>query len=337
MKPSNAPTTQHIRRRGFLAGACSAVFAAAADGASAQDNSPSGSQTGPAVWLDMDQAALDEAYNQIKYAPNLAQVVKRYASNSEAMRARIGQPRKVTYGATSIETMEIYATKKPNAPINVFIHGGAWLQRPARDYAFPAEMFNDAGAHYLVPDFVAVDEPGGGLPAMATQVRSAIAWAARHASSFGGDPSLLYVSGFSSGAHLAGVALITDWAEQFGLPRDLIKGAVLCSGMYDLKPARLSARSKYVPFTDAIEDDQSIQRHIERVTTPLVLAHGTYETPEFQRQSRDFTAALKAANKPVELLVGQNYNHFEMMETFASPYALLGRASLQQMGLKFPI
>jgi arylformamidase len=45
---------------------------------------------------------------------------------------------------------------------------------------------------------------------------------------------------------------------------------------------------------------------------------------------------LRTANKPVELLVGQNYNHFEMMETFANPYGLLGRATLQQIGLKFP-
>jgi arylformamidase len=132
------------------------------------------------------------------------------------------------------------------------------------------------------------------------------------------------------------VALITDWNRDYDLPRDLIKGAVLCSGMYDLKPARLSARSKYVPFTDQIENDQSIQRHLDRVITPLILAHGTYETPEFQRQSRDFAAALRTANKTVELLVGQNYNHFEMMETFANPYGLLGRATLQQIGLKFP-
>ena len=38
---------------------------------------------GPRVWLDMDQQELDDAYDQSKYAPNLQQVVKRYATNSE--------------------------------------------------------------------------------------------------------------------------------------------------------------------------------------------------------------------------------------------------------------
>ena len=69
-------------------------------------------------------------------------------------------------------------------------------------------------------------------------------------------------------------------------------------------------------------------------TRPLILAHGTYETPEFQRQTRDFAAAVKAAGKPVELLVGEGYNHFEMLETLGNPYGLLGRAVLAQMRLQ---
>ncbi len=47
---------------------------------------------GPLVWLDLDQTELDAAYDQSKYAPNTAQVIKRYASNSELTRSRIGQP-----------------------------------------------------------------------------------------------------------------------------------------------------------------------------------------------------------------------------------------------------
>jgi arylformamidase len=72
---------------------------------------------------------------------------------------------------------------------------------------------------------------------------------------------------------------------------------------------------------------------LARITSPVVLAYGTLETPEFQRQTRDFAAALEAAHKPVTLLVGQGYNHFEMCETLANPYGLLGRAALAQMGL----
>jgi arylformamidase len=290
-------------------------------------------EKGPAVWLDMDQKQLDDAYDQAVYAPNREQVLKRIAANSAAVRARLGEPKRLAYGATPIEALDLYPTKQPNAPINVYIHGGAWRSGLAKDSGGPAEMFVNAGAHFVVLDFINVIEAGGSLMPMAEQVRRGVAWVYKNAKSFGGDPQRLYVSGFSSGAHLGGVVLITDWQAAFGLPNDIVRGAVLGSGMYDLKPVRLSARSKYVKFTDEMEHALSTQRHLERINCPVTLAHGTLDTPEFQRQTRDFAAALKAAGKPVELRIGDGYNHFEMIETLASPYGVLGRAALEQMRL----
>lgn len=66
----------------------------------------------------------------------------------------------------------------------------------------------------------------------------------------------------------------------------------------------------------------------------MIIAYGTLESPEFQRQSREFAAAVKAAGKPVELIVGEGYNHFEMQETMGNPFGLGGRAALKQMQLK---
>ena len=288
---------------------------------------------GPAVWLDMDQAELDAAYDQIKYAPNLPQITRRYATNSDAVRSRLGAPRRVSYGSTAIEALDIYATSRANAPIHVFIHGGAWRGGLAKDFGYPAELFVHAGAHYVVPDFINVVEANGNLMAMAEQVQRAVAWVYRNAGTFGGDANRIYVSGHSSGGHLAGVALTTDWRKEFNLPPDLVKGGLCCSGLFDLKPVRLSFRSSYVKFTDEMEQALSPQRHLDRLNAPLVVAYGSLETPEFQRQSRDFAAAVKAAGKPVQLLLGEGYNHFEMPETLANPYGLLGRAALAQMKL----
>lgn len=286
---------------------------------------------GPPVWLNLDQQALDDAYDQSKYAPNREQVLRRYASNSDIARERLGAPRRIAYGPTADEALDLYPVAASNAPICVFIHGGAWRAGSARDSASAAESFVGAGAHYIVPDFVNVLDTGGDLMPMVDQVRRAIAWTFQNAASFGGDPNRIHLIGHSSGAHLAGVAMVTDWHGEFGLPGDAIRSGLLCSGMYDLRPVRLSARSRYVNFTDAMEHALSTQRHIDRLVAPVVLAYGTLETPEFQRQSRNFAAALRDAGKPVELLVGQNYNHFEMVETLASPYGLLGRAALAQI------
>jgi len=307
---------------------------AAAGGAAASTLAQASRAKGPRVWLDMDQQELDDAYDQIVYAPNREQVAKRRIANSERARAVLGAPARLAYGPTEIEKLDLYRTgsARGSAPVSIFVHGGAWRANKAADYAFLAEPFVRAGAHYIVLDFINVDETGGSLFPMVEQVRRAVAWVYRNARSFGGDPDRLYLSSHSSGSHLSGCVVTHDWKKE-GLPADILKGAMLGSGMYDLEPVRLSKRSKYVKFTDEMEAALSAQRHIDKLATPLILAYGSYETPEFQRQSRDFHAAVKAAGKPAELLVGEGYNHFEMLETLANPYGLLGRAVLAQMRL----
>lgn len=336
MNAGHVSVPDGVTRRAFLEAGVASVVLAAGSSVFAQQPAPAPQAPrvkGPAVWLDMDQAELDAAYDQIKYAPNLSQIVKRYATNSEAVRTRLGAPRRYAYGPTPIEALDVYATRRANAPINIFLHGGAWRGGLAKDSGYPAELFVHAGAHFVVPDFINVIEAHGSLVPMAEQVRRAVAWVHRNARSLGGDPDRIYVSGHSSGGHLAGVVLVTDWRKDFNLPADTVKGGLFCSGMFDLKPVRLSARSSYVRFTDEIEEALSSQRHLDKLNARVIVAYGTLETPEFQRQSRDFAAAVKAAGKPVQLLVAEGYNHFEIPETLANPYGLLGRAVLAQMNL----
>ena len=222
--------------------------------------------------------------------------------------------------------------KGGSAPVVIFVHGGAWRNGAAPEFTYLAEPFVHLGAHFVVLDFTNVDNAGGSLFPMVEQVRRAVGWVYRNAEKFGGDRNRLHLVSHSSGSHLSGCTVTHDWAKD-GLPLDILKGATLSSGMYDLKPVRLSKRSKYVKFTDEMEQELSAMRHLDRLHTPLILSYGTYETPEFQRQTRDFAAAVKAAGKPVELLVGEGFNHFEMLETLANPFGLLGRAVLGQMRL----
>jgi arylformamidase len=286
---------------------------------------------GPRVFLDYDQAELDAAYTQTAYEPNFAQVARRWSSNSEITRKRLGPPQRVAYGPTDIEKLDIFSAGRQDAPVFVMIHGGAWRTATASDLAFPAEAFVHAGAHYVVPDFAWVQDVGGNLSVMADQVRRAVVWVFKNARSFGGDPSRLYVGGHSSGGHLAGVVLTTDWPKDFSLPSDMIKGGICLSGIYDLVPVSLSVRSSYVKFDDAMVQSLSPQRHINQVHAPLIIAYGTEETPEFQRQSRDFAASMQAAGKPIQLIVAENYSHMEMPETLASPFGVTGARMLQMM------
>ena len=289
---------------------------------------------GPLVWGDMDQAELDDAYDQQVWAENFTRMSARRTALSAAARERIAPPLRFAYGPSEIEGLDVYPTQRADAPVIAFIHGGAWRTGAAKDFAYFAEPYTRSGAHLAVLDFTSVDAAGGDLIPMVRQVRSAFAWLYRNArEKFGGDGTSLFLASHSSGAHIGGNVLTTDWATDFGLPDDVIKGGVVCSGMYDLAPVRLSKRSKYVNFTDTMEDALSSQRHIDRLHCPVVVGYGTSESPEFQRQARDFAAAVEAAGKPVKLIRAEHYNHFEIVETFANPYGIIGREIFALMGL----
>ena len=321
-----------LTRRTMVAACAGAAVAGVAEPASAQRLPAPPRTKGPLVWLDMDQQDLDEAYDQRVYAPNQPNITERRNWNSEKVREVLGEPQRLAYGSAEIEKIEVYKTNRPNAPVNVYIHGGAWRGGSARQNAYMAETFVKAGAHFAAVDFYNVGETGGDLFPMVEQCRRAVAWVYRNAASFGGDRERIYLCGHSSGAHLGGCVLLTDWASQ-GLPQNIIKAALLGSGMYDLKAVRMSQRSSYVKFTDAMEHELSAQRHLDRIRTPLTLTHGSLETPEFQRQTREFHAALVAAGKPAQLIVGKGYNHYETQETMGNPYGFMGRAALEMMKL----
>jgi arylformamidase len=295
---------------------------------------PPAHEKGAKVWMDMDQIELDAAYDQAFYAPLARLNLARRAANSELTRRRLGAPKRLAYGPSEAEKLDIFKTNEANAPIFVFIHGGAWLGGAAKNYADSAEVFFNAGANYVVLDFVGIKEANNDLRVMGEQVRRGIAWTYKNAAKeIGGDPNKIYIGGHSSGGHLCGVALVTDWQKDHGVPADIVKGGLCMSGMYDMKPVRLSKRASYVKFTDEMEQAMSSQRHLDKLRAPVIVSYGTNETPEFQRQNRDFAAALKAAGKKVQLVEGPSYDHFEMAESLSNPYGPNGRAALTLMKL----
>jgi len=297
----------------------------------------------PRVWLDLDQTALDRAYDQAQHAPNMQQVLKRYELASERTRARWGEPTRHRFGPGVAEALDCFLPRlqgdSPDlVPALLFIHGGAWRGGFARNYAFVANPFIAQGCAVLIPDFAPVTELEGDLGRMTDQIRRAIAWVSANGRALGIDPARIHLFGHSSGGHLSAAALHTSWASDFSLHTNSpVASLTVCSGIYELQPVRLSARSSYVRLSDEQVEQLSPVRHVAALTTPLTVAWGSLESPEFQRQAEDYSATAERAGHAVTRCLVEGCNHFEILETLSSPYGVLGQLVLERMAARAPL
>lgn len=278
------------------------------------------------IYLDYTQDELNRAYNQSHWADVLPHVERFAADGARAISRH--SPTTVQYGAREREVFDVFvprSTGEGARPIVAFFHGGAWEMCSKQDAAGPAETFVNANCVYVSIDFDNI--PDVRLPIMIEQCRRALIEIRRRAPEFGGDPSRLLVAGSSSGGHLAAMMLATDWSLM-GQPSDMICGGMLLSGLYDLEPVTLSHRGEYLGLSEEEVGELSPLRLVDRIDCPVLIAWGDRESPEFQRQSRDFADALAASGTRVSAHVLGETNHFEVQDRLGDRESELSRLCL---------
>ena len=266
---------------------------------------------------------VDAEYNVLGNVEDPDAIIRGWVERGEAAVRQLDGRLAVPYGPTLAEHSDIFPAGK-GAPLHVFIHGGYWRRFSARDHVFLAPALVEAGlctvfVNYELCPTVSIDE-------IVRQVRAAIAWAWRHGAELGADPSQLTISGHSAGGHLVAMALETDWEGVYGLPADLIKGAVAISGLFELGFLPYSYVQPKVQVTwDQVRRLSPIH-HIPASAPPLLVAVGRDETGEFRRQSRDFLAAWHGAGLPGSWLEPPDKHHLTVLEEIENPASALHRA-----------
>ena len=249
----------------------------------------------PAVYRDLDQAALDAQYNIRALIPEHVEVLARWAADSAAVRRSTPCQLDVRYGPGRLQTLDVFPAANPVAPLLVFIHGGYWRGLDKSDFSYLAPGFVEAGVTFVAINYDLA--PHTPLDDIVSQCQDAVTWIVTNAHTMGGDAGAVYLAGHSAGAHLAAMTMT----------RHAVQGAVVLSGLYDLEPVRLT------PYCndDLRLDADSARRNSPIYQTPagrapLLVAVGRDEANEFIRQSRDFAVAWNAV-RAFEL---PGLNHF---------------------------
>jgi arylformamidase len=234
----------------------------------------------------------------------------------------------IAYGSGDRDRLDYFPTAKPkSSPTVVFIHGGYWQRGDKSAYSFLAESFVKNGASFVAINYDFC--PAMRLTQIVEQARKAMVWLWHNIDGLGGNREKLCIVGHSAGAHIAGMMMVTDWPSFAGLPRDMFKGALLVSGIFDLEPLLSTTNNDALHLDKEEAFSQSPINHAAVTGAPQLIACGDDETQEFKRQSDHYVATFGLSNGSIRRHVVPGH-HFDVLNELSHEHS-----SFHQEALRF--
>ena len=252
-------------------------------------------------------------------------------TRSATARGRLDCCLDISYGDSPRQVQDVFPATAPRAPVFVFIHGGYWR-------AFEKDLFSEVVEPVIQSGGAAVALeyeicPHVTIPDIVGQVRRSLIWTFNNIDTHNGDPQRIHVCGHSAGGQLAGMMMATDWQTDHGLPADLLKGAILISGIFDIEPHRHTDLQDVIGLTPEIVAANSPQHLPLHFNGPVICALGGRESASFKRQSKEFTQKCHDLGLEAQYLEMGSDNHLDVTNRLAEPDHPLTRAILAQMEL----
>jgi len=238
------------------------------------------------MWKTLGRSELERQYSPSSCVDNFDDLVAAYATRSKASEAGATVIKSISYGDHADETLDLFPVADPGAPLMVFIHGGYWQALSKNDSTFAGAGFVRRGIAFAAIDYTLA--PKGTIEQMVDQCCRSLVWLRDNAGQYGYSSEKIFLSGSSAGAHLAVMAMSTLGKLRIG---EIVKGCVLMSGIYDLRPLV----NTYVNAPLGLNEESA--RALSPALIDLealpdsIICWGENETGEFKRQSVEFARA----------------------------------------------
>lgn len=268
-----------------------------------------------AVWRGMTREQLDQAYDNTRAVADSGARREAWVQRSEAFRKQHPEALDLAYGPRPRNRIDLYRCGKAKAPLFAFIHGGYWQRNAKETFACTAAgpLANGMDVAFLGYTLC----PEVTLSAIVAEVAEAVRWLRREGPRHGVGGARLIVSGWSAGGHLTATTLAMDEVD----------AGLAISGIYDVEPCRLNYLNDNLRLTAEEAARTSPILHLPRKSAPVVLAYGTGELPELQRQSADYHKARELAELPSKLLPLAGLNHFSIMDELEAKDGALAKVA----------
>lgn len=232
-----------------------------------------------------DKGFLNRQYNNRELVADHAQYFARWQESSALARSRMSSLLDLAYGNMPGETLDLFPARKGDGTCLMFIHGGYWRSLDKRDFSFLAPPLVDAGISLAVVNYDLC--PKVTIEEIVLQMLRASRWLWLHAEDYGMDQDRLYAGGHSAGGHLTAMLMCALWPVfDAQLPKDLWKGGLAISGIYDMRPL------VYVDFLQAdlrLDEAGAVRLSpalmMPATRGPVMTCVGGDESSEFHRQN----------------------------------------------------
>ena len=278
-----------------------------------------------------DSAFYSREYNNRALVSDNEKWAERWQQGSARARTTMACRLDQRYGDAPGETMDIFPARKGDGSCMLFIHGGYWRARDKQEYSFLAPPWVSAGVSLAVVNYDLC--PAVTVEEIVRQMLRAGRWLWRHAEDYGMDEDRLFVSGHSAGGHLTAMMMAAIWpALDPGLPKDLFKGGLAISGIYDLRPmVQVDWLNPDLRLDEAAALKASPAFLPPATRAPLMTCVGGDESSEFKRQNALLAERWRSVFAGDIPMPGRN--HFSVLDALADPSSALFAGARRLMQL----
>lgn len=247
------------------------------------------------------------------------------AQNSPELDVQLDIP----FGPRFRQKLDVYHPKAAQTgprPVIVFIHGGFWQEGDKSVSGFAAATYAALGwasislGYSLTPDV--------SLTELTREIHEGLQYIADHSAALNIDAGNIILAGHSAGGHLA-ASVVCDLLGR-GV-HDLIRGAVLISGVYDLAPIAKSYVNDLTRMTDAEIEALSALRHPVQAKKPVHILIGADEPEAFKVQSAVLRDRWAAVLPGLTYHLAPGRDHFDVLEELQDPSSVTVRAIAQMI------
>lgn len=215
--------------------------------------------------------------------------------------------------------------KKKPKEVLVFLHGGNWCRGQKSTYNFFGNRMARKNVAVVIIDYPL--SPSADYRDMGLASAQAVKWVKSNINKYGGNPDRIFVSGHSSGGHLAALISTDNTYFKALAMNNPIRGAILLDAAgLDLpsfiRVDRDHCQTNLNTFSSDTMTwlDASPLYHVHPGAPPMLVYAGERTYPIIREGNDEYVAALQAAGVDVTYHVLKHKKHVPVITQFFWPY-----------------